>query len=174
MQKLHNCHAALYLVNKITNHHKPTLMRKLIVPNNFFSEAAEALRNGQAVRLHVDGQSMYPFIHGGADEIEVVPYDGVTAPESWCCPFYQWNGSYMIHRFIGKNGDKWQMLGDGNIYRIEEVDQKEIIGILRTIYHPDGTQQDCRDKRWLRRAAWWYRLRRVRRFLIPLFKLLRV
>ena len=149
-------------------------MRKLIVPNDFFSEAADALRSGQTVRLHVDGQSMYPFIHGGVDEIEVVPYDGVTPPEDWCCPFYQWNGSYMIHRFIGMNGDKWQMLGDGNIYRIEEVPQKEIIGILRTIYHPNGTQQDCRDKRWLRRAAWWYRLRRLRRFLIPLFRLLGV
>lgn len=149
-------------------------MRKLIVPNDFFSEAADALRSGQTVRLHVDGQSMYPFIHGGADEIEVVPYDGVTPPEDWCCPFYQWNGSYMIHRFIGMNGNNWKMLGDGNIYRIEEVPQKEIIGILRTIYHPDGTQQDCRDKRWLRRAAWWYRLRRVRRFLIPLFRLLGV
>lgn len=149
-------------------------MRKLIVPNDFFSAAAEALRNGSSVRLHVDGQSMYPFIHGGIDEIEVVPYDGQTPPEPWCCPFYQWNGSYMIHRFIGMNGDKWQMLGDGNICRVEEVSQGEIIGILRTIYHPDGTCQDCRDSRWLRRAEWWYRLRSVRRFLIPLFKLLRV
>lgn len=149
-------------------------MRKLIVPNDFFAEAAEALRGGSSVRLHVDGQSMYPFIHGGSDEIEVVPYDGVTPPEPWCCPFYQWGGNYMIHRFIGMNGDKWQMLGDGNICRVEEVPQGEIIGILRTIYHPDGTTQDCRDKRWLRRAAWWYRLRRVRRFLIPLFRLLGV
>lgn len=148
-------------------------MRKLVVPNDFFEAAAETLRNGTAVRLHVDGQSMYPFIHGGKDEIEVVPYDGVTPPEPWCCPFYQWEGSYMIHRFIGMNGDKWQMLGDGNIYRIEEVPQSEIIGILRTIYHPDGTTQDCRDKRWLRRAEWWYRLRKIRRFLIPLFRLLK-
>ena len=149
-------------------------MRKLVVSNDFFAEAAEVLRSGRSVRLHVDGQSMYPFIHGGIDEIEVVPYDGITPPEPWCCPFYRWNGSYMIHRFIGKNGDNWQMLGDGNICRVEEVPQKEIIGILRTIYHPDGTTQDCRDRRWLRRAAWWYRLRRVRRFLIPLFRLLRV
>ena len=149
-------------------------MRKLTVPNIFFAEAADVLRGGASVRLHVDGQSMYPFIHGGKDEIEVVPYDGKTPLEPWCCPFYQWDGNYMIHRFIGMNGEMCQMLGDGNLARIEEVPQREIIGILRTIYHPDGTEQDCRDARWLKRAQWWYRLPKLRRFLIPLFRLLRV
>lgn len=147
-------------------------MRKLVVPNHFFAVAAELLRNGQTVRLHVDGQSMYPFIHGGKDEIEVVPYDGKTPLEPWCCPFYQWGGKYMIHRYIGMDGDKCRMLGDGNIYRIEEVSRNEIVGILRTIYHSDGSIQDCRDKKWLKKAAWWYRLRKVRRFIIPLFRLL--
>ena len=145
-------------------------MRKLVVKNGFFAEAAENLRNGNSVRLLVDGQSMYPFIHGGKDEIEIVPYDGVSPLEPWCCPFYQWEGSYMIHRYIGMEGNLCRMLGDGNIYRIEKLPQKEIIGILRTIYRPDGSIQDCRDKRWLRKAVWWYKLRKVRRFLIPLLR----
>ena len=149
-------------------------MRKLVVPNSFFSEAAEALREGHSVRLHVDGQSMYPFIHGGKDEIEVVPYDGKSPLEPWCCPFYQWGGNYMIHRFIGMNGDMCRMLGDGNIYRIEELPPKDIIGILRTIYHPDGSTQDCRDPRWIKKAIWWYRLRKLRRFLLPLLRLLKI
>ena len=147
-------------------------MRKLVVPNSFFADAAEALKNGQSVRLHVDGQSMYPFIHGGKDEILVAPYDGKIPLEPWCCPFYQWGGNYMIHRLIETDGNICRMLGDGNIYRIEEVPRHEIIGILHTIYHPDGSIQDCRDKRWLKKAQWWYRLRKVRRFLIPLFRLL--
>ncbi|MDO5490458.1 MAG: S24/S26 family peptidase [Bacteroidaceae bacterium] len=147
-------------------------MRKLVVPNSFFADAAEALKNGQSVRLHVDGQSMYPFIHGGKDEILVAPYDGKSPLEPWCCPFYQWGGNYMIHRLIGSDGDICRMLGDGNLYRIEEVPRHEIIGILRIIYHPDGSEQDCMDSRWLKKAQWWYRLRKVRRFLIPLFRML--
>ena len=43
------------------------------------------------------------------------------------------------------------MLGDGNLARIERVKREDIIGILRTIYRPDGTTQDCRDTQWLRR-----------------------
>ena len=43
-----------------------------MVSNDFFVEAVEELRKGKSVRLFVGGQSMYPFIHGGKDEIEVV------------------------------------------------------------------------------------------------------
>ena len=46
---------------------------KKVVPNIFLQEAAEILKSGQPVRLHIDGQSMYPFIRGGKDESEDIP-----------------------------------------------------------------------------------------------------
>lgn len=149
-------------------------MRKLIVPNSFLAEAAEVLRQGQSVKLHIDGQSMYPFIRGGIDLVEVVPCPPEGELPAWCCPFYLWEGRYMIHRYIGREGDECLMLGDGNIARIERVRRQEIIGLLRCIYRPDGTIQDCSDPRWLRKAAWWYRLRPLRRFLLPIFRLFRI
>ena len=149
-------------------------MRKLIVPNSFLSEAAEALRAGQTVKLHIDGQSMYPFIHGGKDLVEVVPCPPEGELPLYCCPFYQWEGRYMIHRYIGREGDECLMLGDGNLVRIERVKRSDIIGLLRTIYRPDGTEQVCTEARWLRRAYWWVRLRPLRRFLLPLCRLLHI
>lgn len=129
------------------------------------------LRKGQTVKLHIDGQSMFPFIRGGIDLVEVVPCLMEGDLPDWCCPFYQWEGQYMIHRYIGQEGDECLMLGDGNLSRIERVKRPEIIGLLRTIYHPDGTVQDCREKRWLKKGEWWYRLRFLRRGLLPLFRL---
>lgn len=149
-------------------------MRKLVVPNSFLSEAAEALRQGRAVKLHIDGQSMYPFIRGGIDLVEVVPCPPEGELPAWCCPFYQWEGKYMIHRYIGRDGDECLMLGDGNVARIERVKREDIIGLLQTIYRPDGTTLDCRDERWLKKAQWWYRLRPLRRWLLPVFKMLHV
>mgnify|MGYP000076131080 CR=1 FL=1 len=149
-------------------------MRKLVVPNSFLSEAAEALRQGRAVKLHIDGQSMYPFIRGGIDLVEVVPCPPEGELPAWCCPFYQWEGKYMIHRYIGREGDECLMLGDGNVARIERVKREDIIGLLQTIYRPDGTTLDCRDERWLKKARWWYRLRPLRRWLLPAFKMLHV
>ena len=48
-------------------------MRKITVSNDFFAGVAEALKQGQTLTLLIDGQSMYPFIRGGVDQMEVVP-----------------------------------------------------------------------------------------------------
>ena len=149
-------------------------MRKITVSNDFFAGVAEALKQGQTLTLLIDGQSMYPFIRGGVDQVEVVPYPSEDELPAWCCPFYQWEGRYMIHRYIGREKDEYLMLGDGNVFRIERVKREDIIGILRTIYRPDGTVQDCRDTRWLKKAEWWYRLRFLRRWLLPAFKMLHI
>ena len=78
----------------------------------------------------------------------------------------------MIHRYVGTEGDRCVMLGDGNLVRREYVRREEIIGLLHRIYRPDGSVQACTDQRWLRKGRLWYRLRPLRRILIPAFRLL--
>lgn len=145
-------------------------MRRVTLPNQFLAEAARALADGETVKIHITGESMYPFIRSGRDTVEIVPCPPGDELPAWCCPFYQWGGNYMIHRYIGRDGDDCLMLGDGNVARIERVPRREIIGLLRRIYHADGSVQDCTDPRWLRRAQWWYRLRPLRRWLLPFLK----
>lgn len=147
-------------------------MRKIVVPNRFLAVAEEELRAGRSVRVQIDGQSMYPFIRGGADEVEIVPCPPDGELPAWCCPFYRWEGRYMIHRYVGTEGDRCVMLGDGNLVRREYVRREEIIGLLHRIYRPDGSVQACTDPRWLRKGRLWYRLRPLRRILIPAFRLL--
>lgn len=167
-------------------------MRKLTVPNDFFTNAAEALKQGHTVKLLIGGQSMYPFIRGGIDVVEIIPCPPEGELPAWCCPFFCWEGRYMIHRYIGRESregseisegdegseinkdDNYLMLGDGNVARIERVKRKDIIGLLRTIHRPDGTTQDCLDVRWLKKAEWWYRLRYIRRWLLPFIKMIQV
>lgn len=146
-------------------------MRKVVVPNEFLAEAAKLLKEDKAVKLHIDGQSMFPFIRGGKDLVEVIPWSVEKELPTWCCPFYQWNGQYMIHRLIGEKEGVCRMMGDGNLCRVEEVERHEIIGILRHIYRPNGSIQDCMDVRWRTHAKWWYRVRSIRRFLIFFIKI---
>ena len=145
-------------------------MRKLVVANEFLAQTAEALKQGKTVKIRISGESMYPFIRGGKDLVEIVPLSPDDPLPAWCCPFYCWENRYMIHRYIGREGDECLMLGDGNLIRVERVKRSELIGLLRYIYHPDGTVQDCLDADWLKRGRRWYRLRPFRRFLLPLMK----
>lgn len=145
-------------------------MRKIIVSNNFLSEVADVLRRGNSVKVKIDGISMLPFIIGGKDLVEIVPLADDEDLKRWCCPLFCWNGKYMVHRYIGKEGNDYLMLGDGNVSRIERVKREDIIGVLRYIIHPDGSVQDCRDENWLKKGMWWYRLRPLRRFILPVLR----
>ena len=145
-------------------------MKKKVLQNSFLTEAATLLKEGKSVRTRINGESMFPFIRGGKDIVEIIPYHLKDPLKKWCCTFYEWNGHYMIHRYIGSNMEKCRMMGDGNLAQVEEVNRYEIIGILKAIYHPDGSIQECNDPQWLRKAEYWYRLRKLRRFLIPLMK----
>ncbi len=149
-------------------------MRRITLPNDFMAEAARLLREGKSVKIHITGESMLPFIHGGRDVVEIEPCPSAGDLPAWCCPFYCWEGKYMIHRYIGHDGEFCLMLGDGNIARIEKVKREEIIGLLRRIYRPDGSVQDCTSPRWLKRGGWWYRLKPLRRWLLPAMRMFNV
>lgn len=145
-------------------------MKKITFQNSFLAETAALLKEGQSVRIRINGESMFPFIRGGQDVVEIIPYKSGEPIDRWSCVFYEWNGHYMIHRYIGCQKGKYQMMGDGNLIQIEEVEANKISGLLKAIHHPDGSTQDCSDPRWIRKAEYWYRLRKVRRFLIPLIR----
>lgn len=145
-------------------------MRKLVVSNAFLEEVAALLAEGQSVRVRIDGQSMYPFIVGGRDEVELVPYEPGDDQPMWSGVFFKWNGSYIVHRLIGKQEEYFCMMGDGNLAQVERVELKDVLGILQFIYRPDGSVQDCRDSSWLLKGKYWYKWRRFRRYLLPLYR----
>lgn len=138
-------------------------MRTITLPNSFFSETAEQLKHGKTVRISVIGESMYPFLHSG-DTITLEPYRGEDLP-LFTGVFYEWQGHYMTHRLIKKEGNVWHMLGDGNIYRIESVAKSNILGVLTNCTRPNGKVIDCTTEEWRNRGKLWTKLRRVRRVL---------
>lgn len=148
-------------------------MKQKSVSNLFFEAAADALRSGNAVKLRVEGNSMVPSIRGGKDLIELIPYQGEDLP-LWCAVFYRWEGRYMTHRLVRKDADTYAMLGDGNMCRIEVLPRQEIIGVLKTIIHPDGSTTDCLSADWLRRGERWNRRLPYRKYYLRLFRVMRM
>ena len=146
--------------------------KRLILGNAFLAEAAHALRVGRQVKVRIDGGSMFPFIRGGRDVVVLQPCPEEGALQPGCCYFYCWEGQYMVHRFIGTDGTRCLFMGDGNIVRQERVERSEVVGILRYIIRPDGRTIDCLSPTWLRRGMAWYRYRWLRRWVLPLCRLL--
>ena len=145
-------------------------MRRIVFQNHFFEEIAQLLQEGNPVRVRIDGESMHPFIVGGKDEVLLIPYDKKTSIELWSCIFYKWKGHYMIHRFVGLQDGQYCMMGDGNLVQIERIEESDILGILQTIYHADGSTQYCLGKKWLCQGRYWFKFRKLRRFLLPIYR----
>lgn len=145
-------------------------MKRVVVQNCFLEGVAAVLQEGRSVRVRIDGMSMHPFIRGAKDEVELVPYHLGTSLSLWCGVFFRWKGDYVVHRYIGKEGHYFCFMGDGNLVQIEKVEETDILGVLSTIYHSDGTKQDCLTPKWLNQGALWYRFRRFRRFLLPFYR----
>ena len=145
-------------------------MRRIVFQNHFFEEIAQLLQEGHPVRVRIDGESMHPFIVGGKDEVLLIPYDKKTPIELWSCIFYKWKGHYMIHRFVGLQDGQYCMMGDGNLVQIERIEESDILGILQTIYHADGSTQYCLGKKWLCQGRYWFKFRKLRRFLLPIYR----
>lgn len=143
--------------------------KKTRVPNAYFEQVAAMLQEGKHVRLKVLGDSMFPIIRGGKDEIELVPRNEVKKLKLFTALFYQWQGQYMIHRYIRKEGNELILLGDGNVYREERVQEEDILGVLKTIYRKEK-EIDCLSENWLRQGKRWYRLRPLRRYLLYTLK----
>ncbi|MCL1615008.1 S24/S26 family peptidase [Bacteroides sp. ET71] len=149
-------------------------MKRLVLNNAFLGEAAEALRAGRQVTVRIDGGSMYPFIRGGRDVVVLLPCPQKEVLQDGCCYFFSWKGQYMVHRFVGTDGAHCLFMGDGNIVRQERVERSEVVGILRYIVRPGGRTIDCLSPSWLRRGRDWYRWRFLRRWLLPLCRILKI
>lgn len=145
-------------------------MKRQVVQNRFLEGVAAMLSEGRPVRVRIDGKSMHPFIRGAKDEVELVPYKSGTSLPLWACLFFRWGESYVVHRYIGREGERFCIMGDGNLAQVEKVTESDILGVLCTIYHEDGKEQDCMDPKWLRKGELWFRFRYFRRFILPLYR----
>ena len=80
--------------------------------DGLIKEAIALVEEGRRVVLPVKGKSMYPFIIGGKESVELVrppvPLKTDDVVLAWA------NGThYVIHRIIGIDGDEVRLMGDG-------------------------------------------------------------
>ena len=142
------------------------MQEKIILPNSFISIAEEELKAGKSIKLLADGASMYPFIRGGKDIVEIHPINGNEPLQKGEIYLFNNKGRYNIHRLIGEDNGKFVMMGDGNRGVVEKVGKNDVIGIVRRIHRDGGTVIDCSSSLWKAKSRIWVVMRPVRRYLL--------
>ena len=129
-------------------------------------ELARLLATGKEVRFTPSGVSMRPFIEGDKDSVILAPVevprigDIILAEVETLCG----RKTYVLHRLVRIEGDKYILQGDGNLSGEETCVRADIIGRVKQIENPNG------HKKMLTRGRIWYVLRPVRKWLLKIYR----
>ncbi len=146
------------------------MCRKVIVPNNdLFDDVATMIASGERVTLLTKGQSMFPFIVGGRDSVELTKIDGEISVGDILLAKIDNNRCYVIHRVIKIDGYRVTVMGDGNLVGTEQCLKSDVIARVTAIIKPNKTIDPSSIQQQLY-ANTWQKLMPVRRYLLAIMR----
>lgn len=134
-----------------------------------FEEILE--QDGQLLYTNV-GTSMLPLIRQGKDLV-LIERKGPQRLKAGDVPLYKRaDGTYILHRIIKVRINDYVLCGDNQCIPEYGITDNQIIGVLRKVIRPDGTELSVESeeyKRYMRKInkpLWLRKLRnRIKRFL---------
>ena len=144
-------------------------MQKMIIPNEvLLAEVADLVAEGKTVVLMTKGASMHPFIVGEKDSVRLVKPESLESGLIVLAEHKK--DKYVLHRIVSVEGNRVVLMGDGNIKGCEICRISDIKAVAVSIIKADGTEVDCLSRKHLRRAALWFRLLPLRRWLLAFYR----
>ena len=142
---------------------------KTLANNIVIKETIGLLQEGRRVILSVKGSSMYPFIIGGKESVELVspqvPLKVGDVVLAWVDGTH-----YVIHRIIGIEGNQVRLMGDGNIRGVELCTKNEVAAIAEYVISPKGKRRYLYTKGRVRFARLWGKMLPVRRWILAIYR----
>lgn len=137
--------------------------------DGLIKEAIALVEEGRRVVLPVKGKSMYPFIIGGKESVELVrppvPLKADDVVLAWADGTH-----YVIHRIIGIDGDEVRLMGDGLCKVTEHCKTSDVSALAEYVVAPNGKRRYLYTRTRLGFARLWRRLLPVRHWLLAIYR----
>ena len=142
------------------------------IPNDlFFAWAEDEISNGRSVRFRLKGDSMFPLLRNGRDEVVLCP-----CTEEELNPMdvvlFRYKGRHLLHRIIRRDGNRLLIQGDGSYVAKEECCTGDAIGRVQAIVRPSGKTIAVDEWRWRLPSSLWQQVGFLRSPLLRMLKLL--
>ena len=150
-------------------------MKQIAVPNTeLLPEVRRLIDEGRQVVILARGNSMLPFIRDGLDSVKLEGVKGkeLRIGDILLCEISP--GRYVLHRLIRVEGESLVLMGDGNLRGTERCRTADVIARAVEIIRPNGATVCCDSPRERRRARLWYSMLPMRRYLLVIWKRLRL
>ena len=142
--------------------------KTVIAPNRMLiPDIARLVHEGKSVSMTVKGISMLPFIKNKDIVVlekagNIRKFDVVLASVG--------KQEYVLHRVVDVKGDRYKLMGDGNLKECEVCTAADILAVACKVMK-NGKAVDLRSDRSIGKAALWNVLLPVRRWLLAVYKL---
>lgn len=137
-------------------------MNSVQLPNEILlPSAASFLDEGREVVIRAKGSSMLPFIRGDRDSVVLKKCDN---PDVGDIVLVRFPDRYIMHRIISRDGDRFRMMGDGNIRGTESFRREDILG--RVIWIIKGNGRRVRPGN----GRLWRMLLPLRRYILGIYR----
>ena len=138
-------------------------MKTIQMPNEILlGSAAAFLGEGREVILRAKGNSMLPFIRNERDSVVLRKDDSLEVGD---IVLVQMPDRFVMHRIIERDGDRFRMMGDGNVRGTESFRREDVLGKVIWIIKEDGRRVAPG------RARVWKALLPVRRLLLAVYRI---
>ena len=138
---------------------------KTVANDVFFAWVEAELAEGRPVRFRLKGNSMFPLLRNGKDEItlEKCPNESLKPMD---VVLFRYRGKHVLHRIIRREGERLLIQGDGSIVAKEECTVDDVIGKVVQICRPSGKEIPVGSWQWTIPSRVWRGLGFLRIWLL--------
>ena len=149
------------------SHTKHYLKMKHIPNNIFFTWVEQEIKTGRSVRFRIKGQSMFPLLRDGKDEVILQPFlKEELAPMD--VVLFKFKDKHMLHRIIRKEDERLYIQGDGSFVAKEECTTNDVIGKVGIIVKPSGKMIPTDSWKWKIPSFLWTKTGVFKSYLLRL------
>lgn len=127
---------------------------KQISNDQFFAWVEQEIAQGHPVRFRLKGQSMFPLLRSGKDEVVLHP-----CTESELRPMdvvlFRYRAIHVLHRILRREGNRLLIRGDGAYVATEQCTTADVVGVVRQIVRPSGRSISVDSWRWRLPSRLW-------------------
>lgn len=146
--------------------------KKIVDIETYMPVLRELLQQGQEVSVVITGNSMYPFLVNGRDEILISPPNGEWKKGDMAF-FQRENGQYVMHRICRVRADgSYGLVGDRQTFIEEPIFRDQMFGKITAVKR-NGKWIGPENFWWNFYAYVWIRMISVRPMIFRLFAALK-
>lgn len=144
------------------------VIHKVLPNNDILGELIKLVNEGQRVTLPVKGYSMLPFIIGGRESVELVKPEHVAVGDvvlAWIN-----DSHYVVHRIIRMDGDRVELMGDGNLRGDEFCRISDVAARAEYVVGANGKRRYLYAPWRVRASRLWWRIKPLRRWILGVYR----